>query len=88
MQQWGRIAILAAMFVTAYLLILAWQKDYGKAPQANQQAATAVVAPQGASASSGIPNASANTGTVASGIPVATKTATACACFILNFNQK
>ncbi len=30
MQQWARIAILAAMFVTAYLLILAWQKDYGQ----------------------------------------------------------
>lgn len=73
MQQWGRIAILAAMFVTAYLLVLAWQKDYGKAPQVNQQAAA--VAPQGASATSGIPNASANTGTVASGIPVATKAA-------------
>ncbi|TXJ08602.1 MAG: membrane protein insertase YidC [Acinetobacter sp.] len=29
MQQWTRFAILGAMFVTAYLLILAWQKDYG-----------------------------------------------------------
>ncbi|KAF7276575.1 hypothetical protein GWI33_010066, partial [Rhynchophorus ferrugineus] len=29
MQQWARFAILGAMFVTAYLLILAWQKDYG-----------------------------------------------------------
>lgn len=29
MQQWTRYAILGAMFVTAYLLILAWQKDYG-----------------------------------------------------------
>ena len=27
MQQWARFAILGAMFVTAYLLILAWQKD-------------------------------------------------------------
>ena len=26
MQQWARFAILGAMFVTAYLLILAWQK--------------------------------------------------------------
>ncbi|ALH94756.1 membrane protein insertase YidC [Acinetobacter equi] len=31
MQQWARIAILGAMFVVAYLLILAWQKDYGNA---------------------------------------------------------
>lgn len=30
MQQWTRFAILGAMFVTAYLLILAWQKDYGQ----------------------------------------------------------
>jgi YidC/Oxa1 family membrane protein insertase len=36
MQQWARFAILGAMFVTAYLLILAWQKDYGHA-QRNQQ---------------------------------------------------
>ena len=31
MQQWARFAILGAMFVVAYLLILAWQKDYGHA---------------------------------------------------------
>jgi YidC/Oxa1 family membrane protein insertase len=37
MQQWARFAILGAMFVTAYLLILAWQKDYGHAPRNNQQ---------------------------------------------------
>lgn len=43
MQQWGRIAILAAMFVTAYLLILAWQKDYGSAVQAKQAPAATVV---------------------------------------------
>lgn len=41
MQQWGRIAILAAMFVTAYLLILAWQKDYGNTAPATQAAAVA-----------------------------------------------
>lgn len=29
MQQWSRILILLAMLVTAYLLVLAWQKDYG-----------------------------------------------------------
>lgn len=38
MQQWARFAILGAIFVTTYLLILAWQKDYG---QANQVATTA-----------------------------------------------
>ncbi|MDR9778432.1 membrane protein insertase YidC, partial [Rhizobium hidalgonense] len=38
----GRIALLAAMFVTAYLLILAWQKDYGPEAQVKQaQVATA-----------------------------------------------
>lgn len=46
MQQWGRIAILAAMFVTAYLLILAWQKDYGNAAPAAAQATTSVVSQQ------------------------------------------
>ena len=42
MQQWARFAILGAMFVVAYLLILAWQKDYGHAetqPQPQQAAA-------------------------------------------------
>ena len=39
MQQWARIAILAAMFVTAYLLILAWQKDYGQRAAATPQTA-------------------------------------------------
>lgn len=42
MQQWARFAILGAMFVTAYLLILAWQKDYGNAATAPQQQAAAV----------------------------------------------
>ena len=44
MQQWARFAILGAMFVTAYLLILAWQKDYGHAVTAPQQQAAAVIA--------------------------------------------
>lgn len=39
MQQWGRVLILLAMLVTAYLLVLAWQKDYGS------QAASAVTPP-------------------------------------------
>jgi YidC/Oxa1 family membrane protein insertase len=29
MQKWGKYLILLGMFITAYLLILAWQKDYG-----------------------------------------------------------
>lgn len=30
MQQWARFATIGAILVTAYLLILAWQKDYGQ----------------------------------------------------------
>ena len=29
MQKWGKYLILLGIFITAYLLILAWQKDYG-----------------------------------------------------------
>lgn len=47
MQRWVRLAILSAMFVTAYLLILAWQKDYGH--RANDEvASTAPVSRSGA----------------------------------------
>ncbi|MFT4020912.1 MAG: membrane protein insertase YidC [Acinetobacter sp.] len=42
MQRWARFAILGAMLVTAYLLILAWQKDYGHANTAHQPQAAAV----------------------------------------------
>ncbi|MFN3074674.1 membrane protein insertase YidC [Acinetobacter sp. TY1] len=42
MQQWARFAILGAMFVTAYLLILAWQKDYGHSSQSEQKPAAIV----------------------------------------------
>ena len=41
MQQWARIAILGAMFVVAYLLILAWQKDYGHVEPKVQQTVAA-----------------------------------------------
>ena len=44
MQQWARFAILGAMFVTAYLLILAWQKDYGQTETTAATAPAAVVA--------------------------------------------
>ncbi|MDO4223054.1 MAG: membrane protein insertase YidC [Acinetobacter sp.] len=42
MQKWARLAILAGILVTAYLLILAWQKDYGQAKTETQQAAAVV----------------------------------------------
>ncbi len=44
MQQWARFAILGAMFVTAYLLILAWQKDYGQTNVTDDAQASQVVA--------------------------------------------
>ncbi len=42
MQQWARFAILGAMFVVAYLLILAWQKDYGHVEPTKAQPAAVV----------------------------------------------
>jgi len=57
MQQWARFAILGAMFVTAYLLILAWQKDYGGAQAETAQQAVAVQ--QSANTSTDIPSAQA-----------------------------
>ncbi|EXE14311.1 membrane protein insertase, YidC/Oxa1 family domain protein [Acinetobacter sp. 983759] len=64
MQQWARFAILGAMFVVAYLLILAWQKDYGHAETAPQQQAVVshevsadLPNSQAASASSDVPQA-------------------------------
>lgn len=62
MQQWGRIALLAAMFVTAYLIILAWQKDYG--PNASrQQTATTPVATVAKSTAADVPNSASATAT-------------------------
>ncbi|MPW43870.1 membrane protein insertase YidC [Acinetobacter guerrae] len=57
MQQWARFAILGAMFVTAYLLILAWQKDYGHSTTSAQPAPAAVVASHEVSAD--LPNSQA-----------------------------
>ncbi|MEQ1449938.1 membrane protein insertase YidC [Acinetobacter lwoffii] len=65
MQQWARIAILGAMFVVAYLLILAWQKDYGNAETKPQQE-TVVVSHD---VSADLPNG--QTATVASDLPQA-----------------
>ena len=47
MQQWARFAILGAMFVTAYLLILAWQKDYGNTQAVEVATPPAAVAQAG-----------------------------------------
>ena len=44
MQQWARFAILGAMLVAAYLLILAWQKDYGHASTTPATTSQAMVA--------------------------------------------
>ncbi len=67
MQQWARFAIIGAMLVTAYLLILAWQKDYGnQAPTAQEK--TAVVAHD---VSTDLPNAK-NTAAASSDVPQAT----------------
>ena len=65
MQQWARIAILGAMFVVAYLLILAWQKDYGNVEDKPQQQA-AVVSQE---VSADLPTA--QTATAASDVPQA-----------------
>ena len=70
MQQWARFAILGAMFVTAYLLILAWQKDYGHAAPAPQQQAAVVSAHE---VSADLPNA--QNATAASDLPQANVTA-------------
>jgi YidC/Oxa1 family membrane protein insertase len=65
MQQWARIAILGAMFVVAYLLILAWQKDYGNV-EAQKQPTAAVVSHE---VSADLPNG--QTATAASDVPQA-----------------
>jgi YidC/Oxa1 family membrane protein insertase len=67
MQQWARYAILGAMFVVTYLLILAWQKDYGsEATPAQQPQSAAVVS---AEVSADLP--SGQTATVATDVPQA-----------------
>jgi YidC/Oxa1 family membrane protein insertase len=67
MQQWARFAILGAMFVTAYLLILAWQKDYGNTETAAPTQPAAVVAHD---VSTDLPS-SQNTANVSSDVPQA-----------------
>jgi len=70
MQQWARIAILGAMFVVAYLLILAWQKDYGHNETQQQPQKAAVVSHE---VSADLPNG--QTATAASDVPQANSTA-------------
>ena len=66
MQQWARIAILGTMFVVAYLLILAWQKDYGHVATPAVQKTTATVSHD---VSADLPNA--QTATASSDMPQA-----------------
>lgn len=66
MQQWARFAIIGAMLVTAYLLILAWQKDYGQANTVAQPQAAAVVS---ADTSADLPNSQ---NTAATDVPQST----------------
>lgn len=70
MQQWARIAILGAMFVVAYLLILAWQKDYGHNETQQQPQKAAVVSHE---VSADLPNG--QTATAASDVPQANNAA-------------
>lgn len=46
MQKWARFVILAGLFITSYLLILAWQKDYAQSTTKAQQTSTEVVSTQ------------------------------------------
>jgi YidC/Oxa1 family membrane protein insertase len=66
MQKWARFAILGAMLVTAYLLVLAWQKDYGHTTNTAVQQNTAAVAAHDVSAD--LPNSQ---NTVATDVPQA-----------------
>ena len=58
MQRYLRLLILAGIMITGYLLILAWQKDYGAKPVTATQAPAVVAAPATA-ASTDVPVASA-----------------------------
>lgn len=57
MQKWARLAILAGMFITAYLLILAWQKDYGQASTQAQQSTVATAQTQSTTVTPSTPQA-------------------------------
>ncbi|MDE2421977.1 MAG: membrane protein insertase YidC [Gammaproteobacteria bacterium] len=63
MQKWAKPFILIGMFITAYLLILAWQKDYGHV--AADQAATTSAVQSTQPASADIPSTAA----VAAAVP-------------------
>ncbi|MCF9047122.1 membrane protein insertase YidC [Acinetobacter nectaris] len=70
MQKWARFAILGAMLVTAYLLVLAWQKDYGHNTNTAVQQSSVAVASNDVSAD--LPNSQ---NTAATDVPQASNTA-------------
>ena len=73
MQQWSRVLILLAMLVTAYLLVLAWQKDYGS-PANAPAVASAPVAGNSSNSSTDVPVAPVAPTAAATDIPVVTDT--------------
>jgi YidC/Oxa1 family membrane protein insertase len=75
MQRWSRMLILVAMFVTGYLLILAWQKDYGgvNATSTTKTPAVATVHATNADIPSAAPTATA---VANSDVPVAPQVST------------
>ncbi|MEC7120927.1 MAG: membrane protein insertase YidC [Pseudomonadota bacterium] len=71
MQRWGRVLILLAMLVTAYLLVLAWQKDYGSEAAAPVAPTTTTV-----TTSSDVPVVPVTAATTATDIPVVAESVT------------
>ena len=71
MQKILRVLIIIAMLITAYLLVLAWQKDYANVPATSADAVTPSVSTSTTGAD--IPT---STGTGTSDIPAATASAT------------
>lgn len=70
MQRYVRIALIAAMMATAYMMVLAWQKDYGG--QNAQTTQTTQPAAQGASASTADVPAVAGAASATGDLPPAT----------------
>jgi len=56
MQKWAKYLVLLGMFVTAYMLVLAWQKDYGHAAPTIAPVSTAAAA----STTADVPNAASS----------------------------
>lgn len=72
MQRWSRMLILVAMFVTGYLLILAWQKDYGGVNATSTAKAPALATVHASNAD--IPTAPQSVAATNSDVPVAPQT--------------